>query len=549
MPVEESEKILNNRKVYINIRTGPACPDICLIKVCNTRILELINQREKIMIKEYWNQVLQNQDIRQNLSKIRQELKISGNREVLLYAIAGQEDRLITLLQAEDAKTRKNAALLMGDLGSCEFLEPIYCAYEKEQQQFVKSSYLSAMENFDCRQYIDKLKERLNILSGLSVPAENQKHHMEEIRALSALVISMEGVKTHKFTGWEETYDAVLLTNRSCAEVTRGELQELLPEAKTKLFGAGVLARVKNLNWIEDIRTYHELLFSLNKMKPCPMEPLTVAEAIINSDLMAFLGRGHEGNPPFYFRVELKSKRQLDAKSTFVKKVSGHLEQLSERKLVNTTSNYEIELRLIENKDGNCNLLVKLFTLKDDRFAYRKEVMPTSLKPVDAALAVALAKEYMKENAQVLDPFCGVGTMIIERHKAVRANTTYGIDRQEEAIIKARENTEAAHQIIHYINRDFFTFEHEYLFDEVITNMPFQIGRITEEEVYELYADFFKKIPKHLSEDGLLILYSHNKDYVTQMGRENHFKILKEYEISKKKDIYVIILRYIKNHS
>lgn len=497
------------------------------------------------MIKEYWNQVLQNQEIRQNLSKIRQELKIAGNKEVLLYAIAGQEEQLILLLQAEDAKTRKNTALLMGDLGNPEFLEPIYCAYEKEQQQFVKSSYLSAMKNFDCRQYTDRLKERLKVLSGLQVAAENQKHHMEEIRALSALVIGMEGVKTHKFDGWEESYDVVLLTNRNCAEVTRKELMELVPEAKTKLFGAGVLAYVKNLNWIKDIRTYHELLFSIDHMKSCPMEPLKVAEAIVKSDLMAFLNRGHKGNPPFYFRVELKSKWQLDAKSAFVKKVSGQLEKLSERKLVNSISNYEIELRLIENKDGNCNLLVKLFTIMDDRFAYRKEVMPTSLKPVDAALSVALAKEYMKEGAQVLDPFCGVGTMLIERHKAVGANTTYGIDRQVEAIDKARENTEAAHQIIHYINRDFFTFEHEYLFDEVITNMPFQMGRITDEEVYELYEGFFKKIPVHLSEDALLILYSHDREYVQKMAPENHFKILKEYEISKKKGIYVLILRYI----
>lgn len=194
-------------------------------------------------------------------------------------------------------------------MGSREYLEPIYCAYEKEEQQFVKSSYLAAMENFDCRQYIDRLKARLDVLSGLSVTA-------------------------HQFVGWEENFDVVLLTNRNCAEVTGTELLELVP----------------------------------------------------------------------------------DAKSAFVKKVSGHLEKLSERKLVNTTSNYEIELRLIEDKDGNCNLLVKLFTIKDHRFTYRKEVMPTSLKPVDAALTVALAKQYMKEGAQVMDPFCGGETIIIERH-------------------------------------------------------------------------------------------------------------------------------------
>lgn len=498
------------------------------------------------MIKKYWNEVLQNQDVRQNLSKIRQELKITGKREILLYAIAGEEERLALLLQSEDAKTRKNAALLMGDLGYQEFLEPIYSAYEKEEQQFVKGAYLSAIGKFDYREYMDKLKSRLKLLSGLQVTEENQKHHLEEMRELSALVIHMEGVKIHQFNGWDEAFDIVLLTNRNCAEVTRTELMELEPRAKAKLFGAGVLAHIENLNWVEDIRTYQELLFSIDRMDTCKMEPVTVAEAIMNSDLMDFLRRGHKGSTPFYFRVELKSKRQLDAKSEFVKKVASHLEKLSDRKLINTTSDYEIELRLIENKEGNCNLLVKLYTLKDERFAYRKEVIPTSIKAVNAALTVALAKEYMMEGAQVLDPFCGVGTMLIERHKAVPANTTYGIDKQEDAIVKAKENTEEAHQIIHYINRDFFTFEHAYLFDEVITNMPFQIGRTTDDEVYEIYENFFGKIGKHLTEDGLLILYSHDKSYVTQMGPRNHFKILKEQEISEKEGTYVFVLRRVK---
>ena len=137
----------------------------------------------------------------------------------------------------------------------------------------------------------------------------------------------------------------------------------------------------------------------------------------------------------------------------FVKKLSGQIEKLSGRKLINSTTNYEVELRLIENKEGNCNMRVKLFTLRDERFSYRREVISMSIRPVNAALTVALAKEYMKKDAQVLDPFCGVGTMLIERHKAVPANTSYGLDILEEAVDKAKINTEAAHQVIHYINR------------------------------------------------------------------------------------------------
>lgn len=494
------------------------------------------------MINKYWNEIKENRDVRQNLSKIRQEIKKAGSGVPFLYAIAGEEGRLISLLEAEDAKTRKNAALLMGDLGRKEFLQPVYEAYEKEQQRFVRASYLTAMKNFDYRVYMKPLKQRLEEMRREEAAPEQEKHYMEELRELSALIVAMEGVSAHTFHGWDETYDIILLTNRNFAETTRKELMELAPETKSKIVGAGVMARVPDLHWLPHIRTYQEILFSIKGMKPCTMEPVEAAKTLLDSGLMEFLDKSHKGKPPFYFRVEFKSKRPLDERSTFVKKLSGQIERLSERKLINTTSNYEVELRFIENKEGNCNLLVKLYTLRDERFSYRREFMPTSIRPVNAALTVALAKDYMKEGAQVLDPFCGVGTMLIERHKTVPANTTYGIDIQEEAIEKARINTEAAHQIIHYINRDFFRFTHEYLFDEIITDMPFAIGRMTEEEVFEIYKRFFQSVSTYLKDDAVIILYSHNYEYIQSLAPNCGFKIKKKYEISKKEGTYVVVL-------
>jgi tRNA G10 N-methylase Trm11 len=52
--------------------------------------------------------------------------------------------------------------------------------------------------------------------------------------------------------------------------------------------------------------------------------------------------------------------------------------------------------------------MIKLYTVEDHRFDYRKEVTPTSIKPVNAALLVSLASEFMVDDAKVLDPFCGV---------------------------------------------------------------------------------------------------------------------------------------------
>lgn len=496
------------------------------------------------MFKNEWENILKGEEIRQSLSKIRQAIKSSSNLELLRDIVKGNEEKLIDLLNSEDAKTRKNAALLVGDLAQQDFLSSIWTAYKNESQRFVKSSYLSAVGKFDYHDYQEELKEQLEILKTMELTEENEKHIMEEMRALSALIVGIEGISAHTFTGWNNPYDIVLLTNRNSTEMIGKELIELEPEATVKSVGAGLMAKVTNLTWLREMRTYQELLFMVPGMNTCPMEPTLVAETIANSGLLTFLAESHVGAAPYYFRLEMKSKRSLGEKSVFLKKLAGGIERLSGRKLINSTDNYEFEIRVIENRQVNCNILVKLYTLKDRRFTYRKEVIPNSIKPVNAALTVALAKEYMEEDAQVLDPFCGVGTMLIERHKAVRCNTMYGIDIQEDAITKAHENTEIANQIIHYINRDFFRFTHDYLFDEIITNMPFKIGRTTEEDVASIYRQFFHNAPAHLKRGAIVVLYSHNIDLVKQISGRTDFTLLKEYEISQREGTYVCILRY-----
>lgn len=130
----------------------------------------------------------------------------------------------------------------------------------------------------------------------------------------------------------------------------------------------------------------------------------------------------------------------------------------------------------------------------------------------------------------------------------------YGLDIQEEAVIKARKNLKAAegaqhafHRsfMINYINRDFFTFKHEYLFDEIITNMPFQIGRKTAQEIRDIYASFFPAARKVLKEDGIIIMYSHDAEYVKRLSVPNGFSVVKSFEVSKREGTYVYVLRRI----
>ena len=67
-------------------------------------------------MKQILNELLENKNIRTNLSSLRQLIKEEAAKEQLLAAVEKEEALFIGFLQNEDAKTRKNAALLLGDL-------------------------------------------------------------------------------------------------------------------------------------------------------------------------------------------------------------------------------------------------------------------------------------------------------------------------------------------------------------------------------------------------------------------------------------------------
>lgn len=493
------------------------------------------------MIRNIYQNIISNQEVRGNLITLKEKLKEDiANKQAFLYELNGDYTVLYALLQNVDAKVRKNIALIMGELAIPEFLTPLYEAYEKEDKLFVKSEYLTALRHFDYLPLVEKFKERLDYLTTNTFEEASLKHINEETRILTSMLLAIEKPCMHLFTGYEETSDLILLTNRNHKNITL----EQIHEGKAKEFNAGVIVRTNNLREILDIRTYSDLLFRLTYMGNVQNEPKAIAKALCEWDLLSFLNARHKGCSPYYFRIEVKSKMTLDKKSSFTKKIASELESISKRQLINSTSHYELEIRLVENKEGLYNVLIKLYTLKDERFHYRKNTVAASIAPSQAALIAALAKDYLKEDAQVLDPFCGVGTMLIERHKLVSANPMYGIDSFGPAIDKAIENTALDQTLIHYINRDFFDFRHEYLFDEIFTNMPTGNGRKTEEEMELLYNKFFDKALEVLKDEGILVIYTRDKACLIKgVHRRKEYSVLQMHEISKKEDAYLYILQ------
>lgn len=492
------------------------------------------------MIKSIYQNIVNEQDVRKNLIALRKELKEGNHTTAFLNSLAEDYSVLYRLLEAEDAKTRKNAALIMGELGVPEFMDKLYSAYEKEDKLFVKSDYLVALRQFDYRPLLEALKQRLDFLTSNTFEETSLKHINEEIRILTEMVITLEKPSTHAFTGYDELSDLILLTNREHQKVTLDQIKK----GKAEVFGAGVVVRTKDLHEIINIRTYSDILFRLKGVTKVENNPVAAALAIYEGGLLDFLKSRHEGEHPYYFRIEIKSKLELDKKSTFAKKMASELERISERKLINSTSNYEVELRLVEGKEGLFNVLIKLYTIEDERFKYRKNSVAASIQPVNAALVAALAKEYLKEDAQVLDPFCGVGTMLVERNKMVQTKVMYGVDIFGEAIDGAIENADLDNTDIYFINKDFFDFTHKYQFDEIFTNMPTRTGRKTEEEIEGLYKEFFEKALRMLNDEATIVMYTRNREWVQKgIKNRNQYTLVKEYEISRKEGAYVCIIQ------
>lgn len=494
-----------------------------------------------MLMNNYIEAIQNRNEIRKNLIALRNEIRDEEQKKALAYYLAGDFSVFTDLLKDEEPKVRKNAAIILGEMECEDMSRYIWEAYEKEKTLFVKADYIRAMSRLDCTPYLEKMKDRMKELNEWEASAEEEKHVRNEYLQLKSVIMRYERPAKHKFTGYGKEHEIILMTNRNQRDTTRNQLSE----ADVKMLAGGMRLRTRRLREILNIRTYSEMLFTIRKTASLEGSPERMADQLMHSGLMDFLEDNHEGDWPFYFRLEVKCAMLPDQKIDLVKKLSVAIEKASGGKLLNATSGYEMELRLVANKEGKFVPLLKMFTVPDWRFAYRKECLPTSIAPVNAALIMELSREYLKEYAQVLDPFCGVGTMLIERQKLVPARSLYGLDILEEAVVKARENTELANLTVHYINRDFFDFRHEYLFDEIVTNLPGMGKTRNKESVLRLYDSFLSKVPQVLKKEGIIVAYSPVHGALRQCLR-NHgeYKLLKEYCLNEREGSFVHILRY-----
>ncbi len=493
------------------------------------------------MVREYYEAVRAGQDVRANLIRLRDALKEEKDRRAFAYLLGGDFSALSRLLKNEDPKVRRNAALILGKMESEDLLPVLFDAYERENTRFVRADYLRAISELDYQELVGRLESHLARLRSREVLPEEQKHVAEEIRTLQAMVLKYRKPEPHRFEGYHSQREMILVTNRCQREATARQIKK----GTVTMLGGGLRIRGAQVGDVLGIRTWSELLFPLASQSIRLSEPEKVGEKLLRAGLNGVMEELHAGEPPYYFRIELKGRTERDKRGDYIRKLSDSLERASGGSWINSTTSYEAELRLLEKKDGSFAAMLKLYTLPDRRFAYRQEVIASSISPVNAALAVELARPYLREGAQVLDPFCGVGTMLVERAKALPAGAMYGVDIFGEAIDKAWINTERSGCRAWYVNRDFFDFTHEYLFDEIITDLPQVTPSRGEREIRQLYGRFFEKASVHLKKDGVMVLYSTEGQTAAEEGRKRpEYKIEERFPINEKTGTEVLIFRF-----
>lgn len=556
--------------------------------------------RESLILK--FDSLITSDNPRTLLSQIRQLLKDCPGAlrdEDVFYSYATVEPIILACLTHEDAKTRKNAALVLqtiaeeygldifgddqvedpaasdeaptaSDLPSAEVASYLYAAYKAEETMFVRSAYLEALKCFDCEPYRAELMERLTFLKEESWAEGDLKHVREERHAIESLFEASASEMKSEFKGLDREMGILLVIDEAVREAAQTELG-----AGARVVPGGVRLTTSSWKKVQSCRLYKEALFPVplrkgsqitisnmgslvadSKLIPMVDELLkaagdstqtgsagenavSVGNAVENAGSVGSAGE-NAGAREHPFRMEIRSSSDEDRSGAALKRAAAELEEASKGRLRNSKTAYEFTLVLMAKRDGSLSPYIKLPDSTDHRFDYRKNSEATSMSAVMAAEAVQMIRPYLKDGAQVIDPFAGVGTLLIERAKSVPHGDLYATDIYGHAVIGGRENAELAGVNISYINRDFFDFKHDYPFDEVITEFPDLFNKEAEEKE-EFFRNFFRSAMEVTADKAMLFLISAEDKVMHKHIRLNpELRIVSEIEFTGHEKIYVI---------
>ena len=390
------------------------------------------------------------------------------------------------LLNIDDDKARKVAFVLIGQCAAQQCAQELFEALQNEKTRFVRPSIILALGNTD---------DPKKYLEGYIIEPGEKKHTMEEGNALKKAL-----AKTMK------TDDNIEFSLPKKASVTFINKTAIISELIEK--GIAFKERGEHLididtETLNSLRCYDEALYYLGSIKDSKNIAVKLNE-------MGCRGAA--------YRIEA-GKYPPQQRTDVIKRISGSIANYG---YYDNPSAYSFEIRAFRNGS-----LYAVFPQKG-RFSYRVKTISASINPVTAASVMQICKKYMRENAEILDPFCGSATMLIERAIAKPYKSLVGVDKSPVAIKAALANRKAASLEISLIKKDIIKFD-SMRFDEIISNMPFGNRVSGHESNKVLYSQFIRRLDSLLGLDGTAMLYTQEKKLLREnIQKHNSFNIVAE---------------------
>ena len=410
-------------------------------------------------------------------------------------------DTLCGALEDGDPKVRKNSAVVLGDLRVSHSVEALIQALNGEEMDWVKPSLVLALGAIGSDRAVE-------FLSQYSPVAE-----AEQDALLRALDHTAKVTSSWKFLGnLPGSLPVELRTYRGLEAVLEQEVREKLSLEPRSIQDGVVAVETDDLYKVFSLRTLLEILIPRASVKigSSGMEEVRdrVSRLFERGDLFEEVLSWHaDGGPHIRYRIEIRGKRiKHYMRRLWIRAWVRQIQAVAPR-FINSPSHYDLEIR-VTVRGGEARLLVKPFTIPDERFHYRVRDVPAAIHPVVAAGLIRLLPE-LRSEARVLDPFCGSGTILVERGLAGGCEEQVGIDVSQRAVEAAECNVAASGlEGVRIVKDDVRNLSAYGRFDEIITNMPFGIRVGSHATNVKLYREFFDAVPHALTVKGLLVLYT-----------------------------------------
>jgi len=476
---------------------------------------------DRAKLDALWEKVFA-EDAQSALSELCALAKDARAKEYLNHKPDRAELR--ALLSHEKPKVRKNAARLIGELYLPGDFEALQNALFSEGTKFVLPSLVLALGNAG-EEAANALKQFSDALPK-DYPPEDEKHVTELREALAAARSRCETKKRREFTGLKAPADILLSVQPNCEKL-------LLDEALKKGIGLkktpmGPVARTTDYREIFALRTFEEALFPLGII-PAPrgesrqaLSEWAQGARAAAERFLALLSSCLSGGAPYPYRIELRGeigdrKAAISALAMALGETGG---------LLNSPSAYDAEFRAACEK-GKTRLYAKLFVPEDPRFSYRKGAVSASIHPVNAAALMRFALPYLKENARVIDPCCGSGTLLIERAKlGLPVSDLLGVDIDGKALEIARKNAEAAKVKAGFVRSDAARFSPKHPGDELFANLPFGTRVGTAESNAAFYRSLVNRLDRLLAPNGVAVFYTTQFAPLSRLLKDANWQIV-----------------------